>query len=155
MDHLDADFKETLKLIQKLRKVVSEEPLVDNASGTYPNPAARLMASEQLHLRGLARLIGPSHVDREIGTEFNASSALARDLTLMVAEDSESPVAPILRDTQTHIRGCAAILANAKSAPPPDSKDKEFEDLFLEPGQSTILGDSRVTTGTVASVNAA
>lgn len=129
MDYLPRDFDKTLALIRKLRAEVAETPIV----GEYPNPAARLMASEQLHLRGLARLIGPVRVQNDILSEFSASSELARELTEMVNEDSQNPVAPILRDTQTHIRGCAAILANAKAASRSLGDATSYGDLFTEP----------------------
>lgn len=134
MSHLDDDFAATLELVQELRETVVSAPLIDD----FVNPAARLLANEQLHLRGLARLIGPTNVIPEISGEFKAASKLGRDLTKTVALDSQSGVIPILRDTQTHVRGCAAILSNAKSAPV-DSGDEDYGKLFEEPKPATAM----------------
>lgn len=138
MGHLDEDYAVTLELVRKLRKVIKAQPIID----TNLNPSCKLLNSEQLHLRGLARLIGPLVVAADIGREFRDASALGRELTQTVAEDPNSPVTSLLRDTQTHIRGCAQILANANAAVPPENDEKGYGSLFKEPKE-----DPRVVVG--------
>ena len=150
---LQDDFNSTLKRVGKLRRAVRAEPLNDTPKGTWPNPVARFLANEQLHLRGLARSIGTNKVAKQIAKDMQSAESWVREeLDPRMDEDPLDPVGPILRDTQTHIRGCAAIIANARAseAQSPESVDEQFDNLFGEPEDvsepdespaSTILGN--------------
>lgn len=141
---LQQDFDDTLALIKKLRADVREQPILDNGQGgIMTNPAYVLLANMEIHLRGLARLIGPLNVERQMAEEFQESSELARELMQVVTEApivdgqrharTRNPHALILTYTQTHIRGCAAILAIAKSVVVGPGGDAVFHKLFTEP----------------------
>ena len=70
---LDGDFATTLAFVQRLRQMIREDPIIPTAKGgAQTNPAYVLLKDQELHLRGLARIIGPAHVEQEI--QVNSSS---------------------------------------------------------------------------------
>lgn len=140
------DFKATLKLVRKLRVLVREDPIVP---GKQPesmqfNPAASLLGLQEIHLRGLAGLIGPLQVERDLMEEFRQASEMAREMVphlesapLMEGEKNSlvrNPYGVILGYAQTHVRGCAALLQRANSTvghQAPSAFDKLFEEPDL------------------------
>ena len=148
---LQEDFDTTLSLVKKLRKVVMTDPLVP---GKQPgsvqfNPAASLLGLQEIHLRGLAGLIGPLNVEREIMDEFTEAADMAREL-MPLLEDAplvegernsqvRNPYGVLLGYAQTHVRGCAALLQKAKSNVR-TGPGGAFEDLFIEPVPHEVSG---------------
>jgi hypothetical protein len=146
---LREDFKATVKLVRKLRKIVREDPLVP---GKQPdsvqfNPAASLLGLQEIHLRGLAGLIGALEVEKELMEEFRQASEMAREL-MPLLEDApltegeknslvRNPYGVLLGYAQTHVRGCAALLQKAKSSVS-TTKQTGFDDLFAEPTAEEI-----------------
>lgn len=143
-ESLRDDFDSTLKLVRKLRKNVSEDPILPTpkGDGVQTNPAYVLMKDQELHLRGLARIIGPKEVERDIAKEFRASQSLVRQLMENVLDapvaagqrhvQTRNPLAVILGCEQTHVRGCAALLQAAKAVIPVEG-NAAYDNLFNEP----------------------
>lgn len=140
---LDSDFEATLEFVKRLRRMVREDPILPTAKGgVQTNPAYVLLKDQELHLRGLARIIGPASVEQEIMAEFKASLELVRELMVGVVDapvaegerhaQTRNPLAVILSCEQTHLRGCSALLTSAKSIVPVDGDDS-FNSLFDEP----------------------
>lgn len=140
---LDGDFDATLEFVKTLRRMVREDPIVPNSNGgIQTNPAYVLLKDQELHLRGLARIMGPANVEQEIMKEFKASRLLVTELMEKVVDapiadgerhvQTRNPIAVILGCEQTHMRGCAALLQSAKAVVSVDGAD-EFEALFDEP----------------------
>lgn len=142
---LRGDFDDTLKLVRKLRAQVREEPVVVGRQGTHvTHPAYKILADQEKHLRGLSRLIGPARVAIDIEQEFKDASAWVKELMILVMEDptiegqrdeTKNPLATIMGNAQTHIRGCAAILETAKAVIK-TSGDDSYDRLFNEPSRS-------------------
>jgi len=141
---LKEDFKATLKLVRKLRKIVMDDPLVP---GKQPgsvqfNPAASLLGLQEIHLRGLAGLIGALEVEQDLMAEFRAAAEMAREMVphlesapLTEGEKNSlvrNPYGVLLGYAQTHVRGCAALLQKAKSSVS-HTAHTGFDDLFTEP----------------------
>lgn len=144
---LTDDFDATLKLVRKLRKSVREMPLMEDAKGgVQTNPSYVLLKDQELHLRGLARIIGPQQVEPHIQREFKESRALVNELMEQVLDapiasgqrhvQTRNPIAVIMGCEQTHFRGCAALLQVAKAVVPVDG-DSDFESLFDEPASAS------------------
>lgn len=139
------DFDDTLKLIRKLRKQVRAEPVVIGRQGTPgTHPAYKILADQEKHLRGLSRLIGPALVAGDIEQEFRDAASWVKELIQLVMEDptiegqkdeTKNPLATIMGNAQTHIRGCAAILETAKAVIKP-SGDDAYDKLFNEPSRN-------------------
>ena len=121
---LEDDFEASLAFVRKLRQMVIEDPLVPNKNGgIQTNPAYLLLKDQELHLRGLARIIGPANVEQEIMTEFKSSRDMVNDLMAAVVDapiaegerhlQTRNPIAAILSCEQTHMRGCSALLQSA------------------------------------------
>lgn len=139
--HLEEDFTLTLALVRKLRLIVVAEPIVygklhptAKTMTDIPNPASKLLANAELHLRGLARLLGPASKEKDMGREFRDAAKLGNQLVAIVTEDVQSQAIAILRSTQTHVRGCAQILAIARATVPPEGDEEGYGELFREPG---------------------
>lgn len=140
---LQSDFDSTLDLVRRLRRNVRKDPLVPTPKGgVQTNPAYVLLKDQELHLRGLARLLGPAHVEQEIQGEFKSALSHVRALMEEVENaplaegqrhaQTRNPIAVIMTCEQTHVRGCAALLQAAKASIPVGG-DNEFEALFDEP----------------------
>jgi hypothetical protein len=145
---LRKDFDDTLKLVRKLRKLVMEDPLVP---GKQPgsvqfNPAASLLGLQEIHLRGLAGLIGALELEVDIMEEFRQAAEMARQMVPFL-EDApltegekgtlvRNPYGVLLGYAQTHVRGCAALLQKAKSSVSGNAPTG-FDELFAEPDQAT------------------
>lgn len=148
---LETDFAQTLELIRRLRPQISKDPIVPDHQGEpQTHPAYKLLADQEKHLRGLARLIGPAKVEPQMASEFRAATKLVRKLMEMVIEEptvvgrhavfTKNPVATIMGQEQTHVRGCAAILQNSKSTVAPEDGEG-YDDLFKEPTQLRAVGE--------------
>lgn len=141
---LREDFKATLKLVRKLRKLVREDPLVPGhqPGSVQFNPAASLLGLQEIHLRGLAGLIGALEVEQDLMEEFRQASEMARELVPHLEEAPltqgeknslvRNPYGVLLGYAQTHVRGCAALLQKAKSSVS-HTTHTGFDDLFSEP----------------------
>lgn len=140
---LEEDFECTLSLVRKLRKNVRRDPILPTEKGgAQTNPAYVLLKDQELHLRGLARIMGPHNVEDAIRGEFRSSLSFVRVLMdgvldAPVAEgqrhaQTRNPLAVILSCEQTHVRGCSALLITAGSVVPPESEGA-YGSLFTEP----------------------
>lgn len=146
---LKEDFETTLSLVRTLRQTVLDNPLVP---GKQPgsvqfNPAASLLGLQEIHLRGLAQLIGPLEVEQDIMEEFRQAASMARDLMPLLEENPltsgesntmvRNPYGVLLGYAQTHVRGCAALLNKAK-ANVNTGPGTSFDNLFLEPSEADV-----------------
>ena len=140
---LKDDFKATLKFVRKLRQTVLDDPLVPSLKGgVQTNPAYVTLSTQEVHLRGLAQLIGPLEVEKDLMEEFRQASEMAREFMPLVegapVVDGErhlrvrNPYAVLLTYAQTHVRGCAALLQKA-AAHVNTVAGTNFDELFREP----------------------
>ena len=71
------EFEATLRLIGKLREAVEAEPVSPTKRGGGKlNPAANVLATQQTHLRGLARLLERAKLDLPVVTDDDLSELL-------------------------------------------------------------------------------
>lgn len=143
---LEDDFAKTLDLVRKARANVRSEPLTENnKGGIQANPHYILLKDQELHLRGLANLLGPKNVEPDIQREFKESREFVLELMEAVLDapiadgqrhvQTRNPLAVIMTGAQTHVRGCARLLQTANAVVPVDG-DNEFESLFDEPART-------------------
>lgn len=136
---MEENFAATLVLVQKLRRDVTETPVFEDGK---INQNYTLLKTQEEHLRSLAAQIGPLVVEKELVDEFKEARdtvstlmPLVLDAPLVVGERHakvRNPYANILIGSQSHFRGCYALLQKARTLIP-EGGDVTFDDLFREP----------------------